>query len=98
MRSQADRLLFGYCRSTATAPLAEDDECGRVGGECDGDVGEGKGGSPLAGFGVGIPYSRAQLRLFGGDLRILTVAGYGTRVACSFPRDALNLHEATPTH
>jgi hypothetical protein len=29
-------------------------------------------------------------------LTILTVAGYGTRVACSFPRDALNLLEAIP--
>jgi hypothetical protein len=96
VRSRADRLLFGYCRSTAASPLAEDDECARVGSDSDGDVGP--GASPLAGFGVGIPYSRAQLRLFGGDLRILSVSGHGTRVACSFPRDALNLFEAVPAH
>eukprot|EP01062_Namystynia_karyoxenos_P022407 TRINITY_DN1858_c1_g1_i1.p1 TRINITY_DN1858_c1_g1~~TRINITY_DN1858_c1_g1_i1.p1 ORF type:complete len:616 (+),score=239.25 TRINITY_DN1858_c1_g1_i1:223-1848(+) len=34
--------------------------------------------SPLAGFGYGLPISRLYARHFGGDLRLLSMEGYGT--------------------
>jgi pyruvate dehydrogenase kinase 2/3/4 len=97
-RREVDRLLFGYCRSTAKPPLDEDDPCARVLGVNDADPDASRAASPLAGFGVGIPYARAQLRLFGGDLRALSVAGLGTRVVCFFPRDALSVREDIPLY
>jgi len=34
--------------------------------------------SPLAGLGYGLPISRLFARYFGGDLRIISMEGYGT--------------------
>lgn len=95
-RSRADKLLFGFCRSSAAPPLEEDDLCAHISGGASADVEASRGASPLAGFGVGLPYARGQLRLFGGELRVLSVHGVGTRVACWLPRDALNVHENIP--
>lgn len=38
-------------------------------------------GVPMAGFGVGLPVSRAHARYFGGDLHIISMYGHGTDCA-----------------
>lgn len=37
--------------------------------------------APLAGYGYGLPMSRAYARSFGGDILVQSVEGYGTRVS-----------------
>ncbi|ODN81426.1 hypothetical protein L202_01858 [Cryptococcus amylolentus CBS 6039] len=39
--------------------------------------------APMAGFGYGLPLSRLYARFFGGDLRIVSMDGYGTDVYIS---------------
>eukprot|EP00302_Diacronema_sp_CCMP2436_P001371 CAMPEP_0179842346 /NCGR_PEP_ID=MMETSP0982-20121206/3074_1 /TAXON_ID=483367 /ORGANISM="non described non described, Strain CCMP 2436" /LENGTH=167 /DNA_ID=CAMNT_0021726605 /DNA_START=250 /DNA_END=752 /DNA_ORIENTATION=- len=97
-RQGGNELLWGYCRSTAKPPLDEDDPCAHISGANGADPNACRAASPLAGFGVGLPFARAQLRLFGGDIRALSVAGHGTRVVCFFPRDALSRREDIPLY
>jgi pyruvate dehydrogenase kinase 2/3/4 len=42
--------------------------------------------SPLAGLGYGLPISRDYARYFGGDLRIMSMEGYGTDNFIYLPR------------
>jgi pyruvate dehydrogenase kinase 2/3/4 len=58
-------LIWTYMYTTAEKTLLEDNDTGdyRV---------------PLAGFGYGLPISRLYARYFGGDLRLISMEGYGT--------------------
>lgn len=42
--------------------------------------------APMAGFGYGLPISRLYARYFGGDLRLISMEGYGTDVYLSLNR------------
>ena len=42
--------------------------------------------SPIAGFGFGLPLSRSYARYFGGDLRMLTLEGFGSEVYVTLDR------------
>ncbi|KAJ3362820.1 hypothetical protein HDU91_003237 [Kappamyces sp. JEL0680] len=61
-------LIWTYMYTTANKP------------EMDGDDTRGDFRAPLAGFGYGLPLSRLYARYFGGDLRLLSMEGYGTDV------------------
>ena len=62
--------IWTYLYSTAESPLPELD-----------DTNEGED-SPavLAGYGYGLPISRLYARYFGGDLKLISMEGYGTDV------------------
>ncbi|EGF82544.1 hypothetical protein BATDEDRAFT_32923 [Batrachochytrium dendrobatidis JAM81] len=59
-------LIWTYLYTTAEKPLLEE-------GYNQGDF-----RAPLAGFGYGLPLSRLYARYFGGDLRLISMEGYGT--------------------
>ena len=42
---------------------------------------------PLAGFGIGLPLSRSIVRFLDGDIRLMSMEGYGTDVYISLPRE-----------
>lgn len=93
-RHKAERLLFGYCRSSVESQLDEiEDSYGRPGHGSSFNPSD----SPIAGFGVGFPYARAQIRYFGGDLKVLSVPGLGTSVCFHLPRDPDQAVEEIPT-
>jgi len=89
-RRTAERLLFGYCRSSAEVPHPPElEESGRHASFSGAD-------SPIAGFGVGLPYARAQIQYFGGDLKVLSVPGLGTSACFHLPRDPDQAVEEIP--
>jgi len=54
-----------------------------------------KEGTPLAGYGVGLPLSRLYARYLGGDLRIISMPGVGTTAYLYLRRietDAVEIH------
>ncbi|KAI8896039.1 mitochondrial branched-chain alpha-ketoacid dehydrogenase kinase-domain-containing protein [Globomyces pollinis-pini] len=59
-------LIWTYMYTTAQNPLLEEND----------DRGDFR--APLAGFGYGLPLSRLYARYFGGDLRLISMEGYGT--------------------
>lgn len=42
---------------------------------------------PMAGFGFGLPVSRATIKFLGGDIKLMSVENYGTDVYISLPSD-----------
>ncbi|KAL2919178.1 [Pyruvate dehydrogenase (acetyl-transferring)] kinase isozyme 2 [Polyrhizophydium stewartii] len=59
-------LIWTYMYTTADQPLLEE------------GFNQGDFRAPLAGFGYGLPLSRLYARYFGGDLRLISMEGYGT--------------------
>ncbi|KAI8807936.1 mitochondrial branched-chain alpha-ketoacid dehydrogenase kinase-domain-containing protein [Cladochytrium replicatum] len=59
-------LIWTYMYTTAERPAIED------------DFNKSDFKAPLAGFGYGLPLSRLYARYFGGDLRLISMEGYGT--------------------
>ncbi|KAI9100508.1 mitochondrial branched-chain alpha-ketoacid dehydrogenase kinase-domain-containing protein [Phlyctochytrium arcticum] len=59
-------LIWSYMYTTAENPLFED--------------GDGRNDfrAPMAGYGYGLPITRLYARYFGGDLRTISMEGYGT--------------------
>lgn len=59
-----------------------------------GSVGSGDAGrlsheaTPLAGYGYGLPMSRVSARCFGGDLQMVSVEGFGTKVYIHVKKNA----------
>ncbi|KAJ3283296.1 hypothetical protein HK104_010450 [Borealophlyctis nickersoniae] len=58
-------LIWTYMYTTAENPLA-------------GEGGRSDFRAPLAGYGYGLPLTRLYARYFGGDLRLISMEGYGT--------------------
>lgn len=58
--------IWTYLYTTARAPSME------------ADAERGDFTAPLAGFGYGLPISRLYARYFGGDLKLISMEGYGT--------------------
>ncbi|KAI8906442.1 mitochondrial branched-chain alpha-ketoacid dehydrogenase kinase-domain-containing protein [Gorgonomyces haynaldii] len=59
-------LIWTYMYTTAEKPLLEEDNQ------------RSDFRAPLAGYGYGLPLSRLYARYFGGDLRLISMEGYGT--------------------
>jgi pyruvate dehydrogenase kinase 2/3/4 len=60
------KLIWTYMYTTAEAPELEDDYT------------KNDFKAPLAGYGYGLPLTRLYARYFGGDLRLISMEGYGT--------------------
>ncbi|KNC83350.1 hypothetical protein SARC_04402 [Sphaeroforma arctica JP610] len=59
--------IFTYLYTTAEAPMEEEDL-----------TSQDMKNAPLAGFGYGLPISRLYARYMGGELKIVSMEGYGT--------------------
>eukprot|EP00933_Yihiella_yeosuensis_P052031 TRINITY_DN50008_c0_g1_i1.p1 TRINITY_DN50008_c0_g1~~TRINITY_DN50008_c0_g1_i1.p1 ORF type:complete len:412 (-),score=51.13 TRINITY_DN50008_c0_g1_i1:85-1320(-) len=55
-----------------------------------------KEATPLAGYGIGLPFSRLYARYLGGDLQITSYPGYGTQAHVVLPRIDVDQVEALP--
>jgi len=55
-------------------------------------------GTPLAGFGVGLPLSRLYARYLGGRLELLSLPGIGTRAYLYLKRLESDAREEVPSH
>jgi len=55
-------------------------------------------GTPLAGFGVGLPLSRLYARYLGGRLELLSLPGIGTRAYLYLKRLETDAREEVPSH
>eukprot|EP00760_Papus_ankaliazontas_P015370 PhM_4_TR16487/c0_g1_i1/m.77295/K00898/PDK2_3_4; pyruvate dehydrogenase kinase 2/3/4 len=53
------------------------------------------GGSPLAGYGYGLPVSRLYARHFGGELEVTSVEGYGTDALLYIPNSVGDTEKPT---
>lgn len=62
-----------------------------------GDNGFSQQGTPLAGFGVGLPLSRLYARYLGGSLHLLSLPGIGTRAYLHLKRLETEAREAVPS-
>lgn len=62
--------MWGYFYTTSTAAFEAEDG-GDMGGDFTTDT-------PLAGLGYGLPLSRVYARYYGGDLKVISMEGYGT--------------------
>mmetsp|Transcript_1548 Transcript_1548/g.3127 ORF Transcript_1548/g.3127 Transcript_1548/m.3127 type:complete len:398 (-) Transcript_1548:231-1424(-) len=58
--------IWTYTFSTASNPLA------------DSNMNSGMMASPMAGYGHGLPLSRLYAKYFGGDIKVISMEGYGT--------------------
>lgn len=50
------------------------------------DPGENMDKAPMAGYGYGLPLARLYARYFGGDLKLISMEGYGTDAYLSLNR------------
>lgn len=64
-------LIWSYMYTTAPNPILSDDND-------DVHYHEHNNRPPMAGFGYGLPISRLYARYFGGDLKVISMEGYGT--------------------
>ncbi|EGD76138.1 pyruvate dehydrogenase kinase [Salpingoeca rosetta] len=80
--------LFSYFYTTAETPDLDSWEEGMP------DMNN----APLAGFGYGLPVSRLYARYFGGDLKVISVQGYGTDAFVFLHSVAENAHEVLPSY
>ena len=60
------KLVWTYMYTTATTPLL------------DPNFSQTEYKAPMAGFGYGLPLSRLYARYFGGNLKLISMEGYGT--------------------
>mmetsp|Transcript_99083 Transcript_99083/g.261633 ORF Transcript_99083/g.261633 Transcript_99083/m.261633 type:complete len:471 (+) Transcript_99083:43-1455(+) len=81
--SVADRV-WSYMYSTAN--------------QSTGGTGFSQQGTPLAGFGVGLPLSRLYARYLGGSLHLLSLPGIGTRAYLYLKRLESEAREEVPSH
>lgn len=59
-------MVWTYMYTTASTPMLED------------NYNKNDFKAPMAGFGYGLPISRCYARYFGGDLKLISMEGYGT--------------------
>lgn len=60
-------LMYSYTYTTAKT-LPDDEQLGKDGARI----------APIAGYGYGLPLARLYARYFGGDVRLMSMEGYGT--------------------
>eukprot|EP01134_Creolimax_fragrantissima_P004323 CFRG4323T1 len=79
--------IFTYLYTTADTPMDEDDMTSA-------DMNN----APLAGFGYGLPISRLYARYMGGELKIVSMEGYGTDAFVYLLKSADEAEEVLPEY